>query len=144
MATDLYVQERVSQLPKIEHHSGDLARNQNPGLIIRAASSFLKDNMMDEVASKKRTYEICVDAAQQHPRKRKLVSLFDANEVAKRLAGLKTHGRLSVAAGDHGDEVTAWVGESIARSDKYIRLWNEEKNSKRTANRFGTSMERGF
>jgi hypothetical protein len=140
MATDLYVQERVSQLPKIEHHSGDLARNQNPGLLNRDASSFLKDNMTDEVASKKRTYEICMDAAQQHPRKRKLVCLFDANEVAKRLAGLKTHGQLSATADDHGDEVTAWIGESIARSDNYIRLWNEKKTSERTANRFGTSM----
>lgn len=114
------MQDRVSQPPTIKYHSGDFSQNQNSGLLTRAASSFLQDNIVDEVASKKRTYEICMDAAQQYPRKRKLVSLFDANEVAKRLAGLKTHGQSSVAADDHGDEVTAWVNESIAKSENYI------------------------
>lgn len=43
--------------------------------------------------SKKRTWEICVERDELlGERKRRLVSLFEANEVARRVAGLKRGG----------------------------------------------------
>ena len=62
--------------------------------------------------SKKRTYEICLEVDEklveegyegESKRKRRLVSLFEANEVAKRLAGNK-RGRQWVANGHIVDQ----------------------------------------
>ena len=71
---------------------------------------------MDEIASKKRTYEICIEAALRYPCKRKLVTLFEANEVAKRLARKNTQSPEANAVEKHKDEVDVWAVSSIQRS----------------------------
>lgn len=68
--------------------------------------------------SKKRTWEICVERdGQLGERKRRLVSLFEANEVARRVAGLKRGsggGQMVVNGGlvEEGkpDVVSEWAG----------------------------------
>ncbi len=57
----------------------------------------------------------CAEAAKKHPRKRKLVSLLDANEVAKRLAN-KRMSLEQYMIGNHGngrDEVDDWMSKAV-------------------------------
>lgn len=73
-------------------------------LVNKPASDFVKKQQGEPEESKKRTWEICAAAdADAHPdiRKRRLVSLFEANEVAKRVAGGKSRfgGRQTVING---------------------------------------------
>lgn len=115
MATDLYMQERVSHAPNLQQNfSGDFNNHIKTGLVDRPASEFVVDEEKEvvEVASKKRVYEICMEAAQQVPSKRRLVSLFEANEVARRLAGVKKrlHGASADSDADQkSDEVSTWL-----------------------------------
>jgi hypothetical protein len=121
MARDMHLSSCVANPPSINtnfyYYPG-----QHPGqhgsysIIQRQASSFAPQTA-DQIAakeeiedSKKRIYEICLEADRKleeaggEMRKRILVSLFEANEVAKRLAGNKTGGhnryaRFTVANG---------------------------------------------
>jgi len=90
-----------------------ISTNQNsyyPGhynhnsLIHKAASDFTEKKEDEPEESKKRTWEICAKAheeADDEMRKRRLVSLFEANEVAKRVAGSKSRygGRQTIING---------------------------------------------
>ncbi len=96
MARDLYIASAVKDPPNVfidisynpnyEHHNS---------IVRQPASSFVTAKSVLE-ETKKRTYETCVQVDQdlitqgfegEARRKRRLVSLFEANEVAKRLAG---------------------------------------------------------
>ena len=117
MARDLYLSSTVQDPPNVFS-----AYNANPDHI--DYNSILRPAQPGPVESKKRTYEICqevdqsllvAEGSQGEPkRKRRLVSLFEANEVAKRLAGNNRHGRQWVANGyavDGGrtDVVSEWM-----------------------------------
>jgi hypothetical protein len=114
MAADMYMQERVSHAPSIDGYNtySNYQNGQNPIPIIqRSPSSFLPVTD-DETPSKKRTYEICLEAAVKYPGKRRLVSLFEANEVAKRLARMKAQSQaLALRKGEDVviDEVSEWI-----------------------------------
>ena len=82
-------------------------------LIHKPASDFVKKENDAPEESKKRTWEICAKAdeeASDDIRKRRLVSLFEANEVAKRVAGSKSRygGRQTVINGELVDMEGSW------------------------------------
>ncbi|KAL8950980.1 MAG: hypothetical protein Q9222_003014 [Ikaeria aurantiellina] len=85
----------------------------------RGAKDFVKDMDVDGEWNNNitKTWEICKQFSEKHPRERKLVSVNEAREVAKRLAAKKkkeTEKRM--AAEEQGvqevksDEVDAWLG----------------------------------
>lgn len=123
MARDLYLTSTVQDPPNV-FSTYDYNPNQadHRSVVQQPASSFIPAKPRPE-ESKKRTYEICMEADRNlidqgyegyGKRKRRLVSLFEANEVAKRLSGTYTPGRQWVAYGytvDSGrlDVVSEWM-----------------------------------
>jgi hypothetical protein len=89
LATDLYMQDIVST-PKLEPIYKDYqpGREDNNSILYNASHFYIHKSwdVAHEPQDRKRTYEVCVQAAQQRPAKRRLVSLLEANEVAKRVA----------------------------------------------------------
>lgn len=130
MARDMFAASNVENHPDLttgfsSYSAGYHARYQIP-VLNKSASQFVVEEVLP-VNSKKRTWEIC-DAADQemakqgHERKRRLVSLFEANEVAKRVAGFERGflgggGRQMVIngglVGEEGrrDVVSEWLGQ---------------------------------
>jgi hypothetical protein len=96
MARDIYTASLVEDPPTISsfyNYQNDYHPHQydSQSLVNRPAASFVVKNVVEE--SKKRTWEICMEVDGQmeregKERKRRLVSLFEANEVAKRVAGV--------------------------------------------------------
>lgn len=91
------------------------------GIANRSPSEFVKKDASEETA--KRTWEICksVDEALEKEgkeRKRRLVSLFEANEVARRVAGKKGERRSAVVNGGlvDGEIKQDWVSQWICKS----------------------------
>jgi hypothetical protein len=95
MSRDIYIASQVNNAPDINnsgyrrhYHAGQHDYN---AVVNRAPETFIVKKGPEE--SKKRTWEICVDRDESlGERKRRLVSLFEANEVARRVAGLKRGG----------------------------------------------------
>jgi hypothetical protein len=120
MSRDIYIASQVENAPKISNniYGNQYHPNQHDynSVVNRAASSFVVKEGPQE--SKKRTWEICVERdGQLGERKRRLVSLFEANEVARRVAGLKRGsggGQMVVNGGlvEEGkpDVVSEWAG----------------------------------
>lgn len=102
MARDIYTASQVENAPNVSggpqhYHPGSYDRNS---LLNQPSSSFVKSKTGEVVPeeSKKRTLEVCIEAdgmmvREGRERKRRIVSLFEANEVAKRVASLKTGSR---------------------------------------------------
>src|SRR5450756_2098674 len=98
MSREIYITSQVESPPNISNgnHFNQYHPNQHDynSIVNRAASSFVKKE--EEEESKKRTWEVCQSKDEKlvegggEARKRRLVSLFEANEVARRVAGLKT------------------------------------------------------
>jgi hypothetical protein len=111
MAADMYMQERVSRAPRLDEcNNYNCYRDQN-SLVHRPLSSFITVTDDNETPNKKRTYEICLEATDKHPGKRRLVSLFEANEVAKRLAGIKARSRTPMEKKRETEMLMDEVGE---------------------------------
>jgi hypothetical protein len=104
MSRDMYIASRVANPPDLtsgyqRYYPG---QHDYSSIINRPASDFLnKDDKSEE--SKKGTWEICGEFDEKMvgekgegaiERKRRIVSLFEANEVAKRVAKMKTTQRL--------------------------------------------------
>ncbi|KAI9740971.1 MAG: hypothetical protein M1818_004577 [Claussenomyces sp. TS43310] len=96
MVSDLYLSSRVSSVPSLavshNHSTYPPHRAYSQSILLsRPPSSFLPIEGNAEVwPDRKRTYEVCSEAAERiGPTKRRLVSLFEANEVARRLEGNK-------------------------------------------------------
>lgn len=99
MARDIYIASCVEHAPNID---GGYQRHYYPGqtdynsVLHQPLSNFVKKDLVPE-ESKKRTWDIC-DAVDRElksdgvERKRRIVSLFEANEVAKRVTGIKRYG----------------------------------------------------
>ena len=124
MARDRYLTSIVKDPPNVfSNYNYNPNHEDHNSLVRQPASSFIPAKPLPE-ESKKRTYEICLEADQslidegfegESKRKRRLVSLFEANEVAKRLAGNKRGGRQWVANGyivdqeGRSDVVSEWM-----------------------------------
>jgi hypothetical protein len=109
------------------------------GITSKSPSEFVKKDDTEETA--KRTWEICnsVDAALEKDgkeRKRRLVSLFEANEVARRVAGKKGERRGVVVNGGlvdgeiKKDLVSDWICKFLCFPRFYLML--HAKITKRT------------
>jgi len=128
MARDTYVSSLVSEPFSLNSNSnGGYYNNWNDyrpgqdeynGITSRSPAEFVKKDKTDEAAE--RTWEICksVDETLQKEgkeRKRRLVSLFEANEVARRVAGKKGERRGVVVNGGlvdgeiKRDLVSEWI-----------------------------------
>jgi hypothetical protein len=96
MSRDIYISSRVSDPPNIAtpgHQAYGAGQTDWNFITNKPPQDFLPKKPVPE-ESKKRTWEICegVDADMEKEgkeRKRRLVSLFEANEVAKRVANIK-------------------------------------------------------
>lgn len=135
MSRDIYLSSLVSDPPNMESSFYYYPNNVDWHFIThQQAANFAppkpKDEEIEEEIgeqNKKRTYDVCVQVDEElmqtekegeQKRKRRLVSLFEANEVAKRLAGTKRGYR----GGRHGvfngylvedvktDVVSEWMG----------------------------------
>ena len=123
MARDLYLFSTVQDPPDVFSVYNYNPNQEDYNSIVRQPPSSFLPATPDHKESKKRTYEICMQVDHnlieqgydgEAKRKRRLVSLFEANEVAKRLAGNNRHGRQWVANGyivDCGrtDVVSEWM-----------------------------------
>jgi hypothetical protein len=92
MSREIYIASCVEDPPKISSGYGQYypGRHDYGSILNRPASTFLPPPKTEE--SKKRTWEICASVDEEmgeDKRKRRLVSLFEANEVAKRVTGMK-------------------------------------------------------
>jgi hypothetical protein len=90
LAEDAYMAECVQEIPNGEprdsmrHHR---YYNPNPESIKdRDSNTFAPDYVAPAIVNKESIWRVCDEYMQKHPGKRRLVSLLDANEVAKRLA----------------------------------------------------------
>jgi hypothetical protein len=126
MSRDIYLSSLVSDPPNMTTSFHYYPNNVDYNFITRQhASNFAPKNEYGEEEdigeqSKKRTYEVCVQVDEElkqggQERKRRLVSLFEANEVAKRLAGAKRGARYGVFNGYlvedvKADVVSEWMG----------------------------------
>jgi ankyrin repeat protein len=115
LAEDAYIATCVSDAPSTIRHSAVTSA------IHRSNASFRKDYTPGQSIDTESVWRLCEKFMKENPGKRRLVSLMDANEVAKRLANRhanNVYGRSHVAddsdAGsddgndDNGDEVSKW------------------------------------
>ncbi|TKA65886.1 hypothetical protein B0A49_10217 [Cryomyces minteri] len=118
--------ERFANPPSLPH-----PRNSSNAITARAPESFVHNELKDVKSDREKVYAVCTEVRQEMwgnnandvGPKRKLVSLFEANEIAKRLASKKS-GRDHVQKteskqagqerqeeeGSAKDEVEAWYG----------------------------------
>ena len=78
--------------------------------------------------------EVCNETALARPQKRKLVSLFDANEVAKRLASKQNQNlnRRDESRNKPGDEVSEWFGTAAAFTNHELEELEKKKKKTRS------------
>jgi len=126
MSRDIYIASCASNPPSISTNNNTYYPGQNDynSLVNRATSTFVEKEDDAPEESKKRTWEICAQAdegASGEMRKRRLVSLFEANEVAKRVVGRNSRygGRQRVVNGGVVDSVgvpdvvSEWMGGNV-------------------------------
>jgi hypothetical protein len=126
MSREIYIASCVGEPPKISSGYGQYypGRHDYSSIINQAASTFVVPKAPKPEETKKRTWEICasvdkemLEEGGEGKRKRRLVSLFEANEVAKRVTGMKRNrgGRQLVINGGlidgelKPDIVTKWM-----------------------------------
>ncbi|KAJ6144623.1 hypothetical protein N7470_008518 [Penicillium chermesinum] len=84
MAVDSWTNSKTLSVPNVKEHRYPTYKENPYG---RSTISYHPD--FDPRSKQDVIYQICRDRAQQFPGKRRLVSLYDANEVSKRLAAIK-------------------------------------------------------
>jgi ankyrin repeat protein len=118
LAADAHIASAASSTPNVTSRSPPMS------IVNHHPEKFLKQDSEDEAANNETIWRICERHMQEHPGKRKLVSLLDANEVAKRLAnryggsrqnGLNVGEEIEAGSDDgnedtqdYTDEVSAW------------------------------------
>ncbi|KAF2738451.1 ankyrin [Polyplosphaeria fusca] len=122
LAEDAYIASCASNAPQV-------AANHSYGnsILHQPAETFLEDYVEVERTSTESIWRLCEMFMKEHPQKRRLVSLLDANEVAKRLAHRQKKSETasryrsgydsdaeSDQAGeeDHVDEVSQWYSSA--------------------------------
>jgi len=134
MARDMHISSQVEEPFSLNGQSSyynqyQPGRNEWNSIATRSPSEFAKKDTPEETA--KRTWEICksVDATLQKEgkeRKRRLVSLFEANEVARRVAGKKGERRGVVVNGGlvdgdiKPDLVDQWICKLLGFSTEQL------------------------
>lgn len=129
MSREIYLSSLVAEPPsaptRFYYHSYLI---DHDFITRRPAAKFapkVKDEEDIGEQSKKRTYEVCVQVEKmlvagehegKYQRKRRLVSLYEANEVAKRLAGVKRDSSHVVSNGRvledaKPDVVSEWMAD---------------------------------
>lgn len=115
LAEDAYTSDCVSRVPHVT------TRNSVSSVTNLRAESFVEDGKHYESVNEESIWRLCEEFMKKHPGKRRLVSLIDANEVAKRLANRhqgNVYGSRNDAESDDGeadqdtddctDEVSQW------------------------------------
>lgn len=137
MARDAWVHQVVWNAPKLKGlDSCSMYRSSVQGLVDRRPETFVEEK--DERSGERKVWDVCQNWMEKDnagSRKRKLVSLFEANEVAKRVAGQQgVRGRYGSRAifgmeahqdqkndekedEDKRDEVTAWYATAAQWED---------------------------
>ncbi|KAF2192505.1 ankyrin repeat protein [Zopfia rhizophila CBS 207.26] len=118
MAEDAYIASCVADAPSTSrYHSSN-------SILDRSAKCFCKDYKEPEYVTPESIWRLCEDFMKKHPGKRRLVSLLDANEVAKRLASTYK-GRssyLSNRARDDESDAQSVVGDTNDVTDE-VSQW---------------------
>jgi hypothetical protein len=86
MAQDSLVSQHVTGPPPLPCDNYGYYRCSFTDLVKRAPESFTEKSKEKKRTTKEKTWKVCEAFMKKFPGKRRLVSLFDANEVAKRLA----------------------------------------------------------
>lgn len=120
MASDLHLRDMITPSPQTQNQRQN-RHWQHQSIVNKPDSEFLPDSPYKEVRGVKETYEVCVAADEAFRKsggvvRRRLVSLNEANEVARRLAVAKgeTRKRKRDVGGGDGDmafvdEVEEWM-----------------------------------
>ncbi|TAQ87996.1 hypothetical protein B7494_g3670 [Chlorociboria aeruginascens] len=135
MSCDLYTAFCIESAPSTRTQRGSRYNNSgnySKGLADKPAADFAAKENEEEI-DRKRTFEVCKDIDERlekkgEGRKRRLVSLFEANEVAQRLAGDKkgAGGRRSVINGGVIDEegkpdfISRWMQMATVAEEHYV------------------------
>jgi ankyrin repeat protein len=123
LAETAWVSDVTKDPPSLDSNRHNYNYHSRECVACRSPESFVEENLeaKDEKLHSRGVYEACRDWAckEQTSKKRKLVTLFDANEVAKRLAAQNTwktnwngSRRLQNAADKEMDEVLALLGST--------------------------------
>ncbi|BDD60444.1 hypothetical protein MPDQ_003589 [Monascus purpureus] len=127
LAVDAWINEGTCNPPNLPGSDMHHAPEMNTGIVRRAPSLFVqKNSSVDEERSERtKICDLCRQRANTRPDlKRKLVSLYEVNEVAKRLASMQVvdqayervrHRRMWYGDEDDddaADEVALWYGKS--------------------------------
>ncbi|ORY09194.1 ankyrin repeat protein [Clohesyomyces aquaticus] len=109
VAEDVYTAKCVSDAPNVQ------AQSATGSIVSRSTECFAPDHVVEESVDAERVWRFCEKFSKENPGKRRLVSLLDANEVAKRLS-LRYQARLRYGAVNDGDgdgesDVESEVGE---------------------------------
>ncbi|KAJ9641384.1 hypothetical protein H2199_005354 [Coniosporium tulheliwenetii] len=126
MAQDVWVHQVVWNAPKLKGlDSYSMYNPRAQGLVDRSPETFVEEK--DERSDERKVWDVCqkwMEKEGAKNRKRKLVSLFEANEVAKRVAAQQgSRGALEYQKSgdeedeDKRDEVTAWYAEAAQWED---------------------------
>ncbi|KAF2839151.1 ankyrin [Patellaria atrata CBS 101060] len=103
VAEDEIIKERTANPPFIGMEQHGPTRHyyaQSRDLVNKRPEDFIKEK--DKTTERAKVLETAQEFAKRHPEKRKLVTLFEANEVAKRLAsGGTSSGRTGYRGGRH-------------------------------------------
>jgi hypothetical protein len=135
VAMGSWLQKRVSQAPGVNH--GDYPYHYNmpwsmQQMLDRAPEGFVGSEAAAEKSMEARVWELCQELMAAAPAKRKLISLSEANEVAKRLAATQTAHRVNYYRGRNEDaddedeeeekanvvihdEVSDWYGKDFTK-----------------------------
>ena len=123
LVESLYLHHRTDHAPQVtsRHHHRQAIQDREPWTFVPKADAEAQDEH-DIV----KTWKVCKEAAAKFPGTRKLVSVLEANEVAKRLAEISEQQRKQAEAreqvqrpgwssrqeddNENGDEVSRWYG----------------------------------
>lgn len=133
MAEDVYLAERVNEPPSLPNYS-------NYSILNQSSESFVKSVETSRKTERERIWALCQQKMSETPRTRRLVSLFEANEAAKRLvlrqsaqqASRKRTGEHNEAEEEHDvvksreDEMQKWYGVAAQWADRNTKNEDSE------------------
>jgi hypothetical protein len=128
LSEDAYIAQRVKYIPgdgRPNYHHGYYVQTQSQSVADRPSDTFAPDYVEPEVVDKESIWRVCSEFLHKHPDSRKIVSLLDANEVAKRLAVRYHAARTAAQAKGDGEGSEAGSDaeeEEFANYDE-VDLW---------------------
>ncbi|KAF2791145.1 ankyrin [Melanomma pulvis-pyrius CBS 109.77] len=117
VAEDAFIAQCVCDVPVISGRHRNSIVDQ---ATITFAKNFKDNELVDPV---ERVWRLCENFAKEHPGKRRLVSLLDANEVAKRLAN-RHAGRRNGGGNDNGSDVESDDGNMDDAVDEVAQWYS--------------------